>query len=33
MRIEGEESVEILGECSIKEPVGEEDKWRNRGKV
>lgn len=33
MRIVGAESEEMVGERSRKEPVGEVDKWKNRGKV
>ena len=33
MRIVGVESVELVGEQSRKEPVGESEKWKQRAKV
>ena len=33
MRIVGVESEEMVGEHSRKEPVGEVEKWKNKGKV
>ena len=33
MRIVGVENEDMVGECSKKEPVGEVDNWKNRGKV